>query len=141
MGAMRDVVRIERRANLVTADPVEWSEGDQVGDFEFEGAQPGDGYGNTEADFVRIGPTKLTVEIREMLFGSGEQVLAEKVQAVQPCLVVMRNSRFARTIRAEDRFVELIPGGGERFLNVRTTPTTRPHDRYITFQCESGVAT
>lgn len=147
MGALTNRVRIERRGDLVTSDAVEWDEGGDVenddgGSVDFVEAGPGDGYGNASGDWRRIGPAQsLRCEIRELRLGADEAVISEKLQGVQPCLVMIRNSRFARSIRVEDRIVELLDGGGERVINIRTAPPPGRNDRYITLFCESGVAT
>lgn len=146
--ALTDRVRVERRGAITeNSDVVQFDEGDAVefetnDPVEFAGGDPGDGYGNAEDTWGRIGPAApLRCEIRELRAGAGEVVEAEKLAGLQPCLVLIRNSAFARSIRVEDRLVEYLNGGGERILNIRAAyPPTRDA-RFITLLCESGVAT
>lgn len=146
MGALADRVRVERRASLITeGDAVLWPDGSEIENadgstVDYDGQTQGDGAGNFEADFRRIGPPFLSVEIRELRDGS-EAVLAAKLTGVAPCLVIARVSNFTRQITTNDRFVELIPNGGERVLNIRTATPPGRRGAFITFMCEAGVAT
>lgn len=139
---LRDRVRFERRGVLTTSDGRTW---DEIGERWLETADdwdpsddaPGDGAGNTQGDFQQFGPT-MRAQVNELR--GGESVIAAKLQGTSLCYVVVRSSRFTRQITADDRIVQLLPGGGERVLNIRNAPTTRGGG-FISMLCEDGVAT
>lgn len=141
-GGFPDRIRLERRESLLTTeDALEWDEGDQV---EWDEGDPvdasdgdiGDGYGNTQGGWARIGPPQLGAQISEI--GGNESVDAAKLQGVGQCLVLVRSSRFTRSITTDDRLVEV--GGAGRTFNIRRVP---PAGRalFITLTCEWNVAT
>lgn len=141
-----DRVRIERRASIVEADvPLNWDSGEQIefddGDgIAWEEAElgAGDGAGNALDEFRRVGPGYIHAQVNEI--GGDESVTAEKLTGQATCIVIVRSTLFTRTITTDDRIVQILPGGGERVLNVRRAPPPGS-DLYRFLLCEDGVAT
>jgi len=140
---LNDRVRVERRGDLIDQNEVIlWDEGDELEHDDDTPIQTdeetiGDGAGNFEGDWVGIGPAVLRCELKQMDFGSDEQVIAGKLRGVERCTVTVRVSRFTRSITTDDRF--RVPGT-DRVLNIRHAPPPA-RSNFMTFNCEAGVAT
>jgi len=140
---LRDRVRVERRAERIASDGQTWNELDarwleEVDDFDPSDDLPGDGAGNMLDNFVRIGPPDIRCDVREL--EGGEVVQAGKLQGTSTCVVMLRVSGFVKMLGTDDRFIQLMPGGGERVLNIKHAPPPG-RSEYRSFLCEDGVAT
>lgn len=140
--ALRDRVRLEVRSVPVNGDARNWED---IGERWLELAEdwnpdddaPGDGAGNTQGEFRRVGPAFLRCEVTEI--DGGEQVLAARAEGTSTVYVMLRASRFVNAITTDDVLVQILPGNIERRLNVRYAPPPGKNE-YRTFQCEQGVA-
>ena len=142
-----DRVRVERRADIVGGGSSEtwdeagesWKQNDD--DYDPSDDPPGDGFGNRQREFVRIGPAQISAEIREL--DGGETVLAGRLQGRGTCLVLVRVSPFTRTITSDDRLVVLggPKGAPPRILDIRHAPRSQTRGGYLSLTCEDGVGT
>lgn len=136
-------IRVERRRELLSDHPdLSWDEGDplQFDDqnvAEWDEQAVGDDAGNVEGEWTGIGPAILRAEIKPLSAGSDETMIAGKLRGVYRCQVIVRSSRFTRSIVTDDRFV-IVTAERETALNIRQA---MPPGRggYVTFMCEAGV--
>jgi len=106
-GALRDRIRFEKRAD---AD---------------------DGYGNTVSDWAV--QFERAAEIRP-LKGS-EQVIASRLQGIQPALIIVRYDSQTATITPEWRAVDARSG---TIYNIETAADMERRCEYITMMCTAG---
>lgn len=103
--------------------------------FRFEKrAEMDDGYGNTVAGAWEL---QFTVAAKRAFRRGGEQVLAARLQARQPAIITIRNSRQARQITAEWRAVDDRTG---TVFAIREEPTETDDQLFLEMLAESGVA-
>jgi len=114
IGALRDRVRIERRAD----------------------DDAGDGAGNYEGEWETLIETR---RARIVPRKGGEQVIADRLTGVSSFDVWMRFDRISAQIRAGDRLVNC--NDESRILRIRFAEAMDEPRRWLLLQCDEGVAT
>jgi head-tail adaptor len=110
-GELRERVRIDRRAAI-----------------------PDDGYGNTQGAWAEfIGP----VAARIAPAAGSEDVLAERLQGLQPVEITIRYSRQAAAIQTQDRAVNVRSG---KTYNVTSINNADERRAYLSILATAGGA-
>lgn len=112
-GDLRHKVRFEKRADV--AD---------------------DGYGNTQGDWQQQFTRRAYIGMTQ----GGEQVIASRLEGVQPAVVVVRYDSRTATVTPDWRLVEVRGDGTERVYGIRTAEDMDHDRRWITLLCIAGVA-
>lgn len=122
-GELTELVAFEKREDLSGNSP------------------PGDGHGNMEGDFAEV-----FQQAANFLFVRGqEQVLAQRLQGVQPLVMTIRSSVQARTVTPAWR-ARVARAGRQlplnTYINIRSiAPNREDPSGLLDLLCETGVAT
>ncbi|SEQ33143.1 phage head-tail adaptor, putative, SPP1 family [Faunimonas pinastri] len=95
-----------------------------------------DGFGNSVSAWQAQFERRAAVQMMR----GGEEVLASRLEGVQPATIVLRFDEKTRAITADWRAIHLRDDGSEREFAIQTAEDMEGRRQWITLTCKAGVA-